>query len=110
MFRQNSWFNQEIGAPVAPDTSSGWDVSGADNLVNMLFFATNFNQDLSPWIFQTGANISQMCFQCASQPGTTPRTLAIATYPAAKTAYDNLIASVGSGGKGWDMTGAITWV
>ena len=139
MFNQNFWFNQEIGAPVAPDTSSGWDVSGADNLVNMLFFATNFNQDLSPWIFQTGANISQMCFQsgmsdaniaaslvgwdnpsqgtgvnasgwCASQPGTTPRTLAIATYPAAKTAYDNLIAPVGSGGKGWDMTGAITWV
>lgn len=139
MFNQNFWFNQEIGAPVAPDTSSGWDVSGADNLVNMLFFATNFNQDLNPWIFQTGANISQMCFQsgmsdaniaaslvgwdnpsqgtgvnasgwCASQPGTTPRTLAIATYPAAKTAYDNLIAPVGSGGKGWDMTGAITWV
>jgi hypothetical protein len=139
MFSQASAVNQEIGAPVAPDTSPSWDVSGANSLSNMLFFATSWNQDLSPWIFQTGANASNLCFQsgisdaniaaslvgwdnpsqglnvnatgwCARQPGITPRTLAIATYPAAKTAYDNLIAPTGSGGKGWDMTGAITWV
>lgn len=128
-FRQANSFNNDI---------STWDVSGASSLNSMFHTNTAFNQNLGTWKFQTGAIASsllygasaftdanvaacltgwdavvgqgdnvQMASWCASTSG--PRSLAIATYPAAKTAYDNLIAPT-PGGRGWDMTGAITWV
>ena len=37
-------------------------------------------------------------------------TMSEATYSAAKTAYDSLVLAVGSGGYGWNLTGAINWV
>jgi hypothetical protein len=128
-FRDNNAFNNDI---------STWNVSAADTLNAMFYQASAIDQNFGTWQFKTGANASSwhyssgisdanvalcligwdavvgqgeavsMISWCSSGAG--PRTLAIATYPSAKTAYDNLIAPVGSGGKGWDMTGAITWV
>lgn len=116
---------------------SSWNVSSADTLTQMLYNATSWNQNIGSWQFKTGAIASSLCYAsaisdanvaacltgwdavvgqgdnvqltswCAVVSG--PRTLAIASYPAAKTAYDNLIAPT-PGGRGWDMTGAITWV
>lgn len=128
MFRAATTFNNDI---------STWDVSAADNMRTMFYEAYAIDQNFGPWKFKTGASCSSWCIssgisdanvaaslvgwdavvgqgEAVSMPSWCslggPRTLAIATYPAAKAAYDNLIAPVGSGGKGWDMTGAITWV
>ena len=127
-FRLARGFNGDI---------SGWDVSNASNLQQMLQTAISWDQNIGAWTFQDGANAGTLanasgisdanvaaCLTgwdvtgqginvdasswCAN--GNTPRTLAIATYPAANTAFDTLIASTGSGGMGWNMTGAITWV
>ena len=128
-FYLTPWFNGDIDA---------WDVSAATHTSGVVWGATLWDHSLASWVFQSGCNASQMCMStsisdanvsatligwdnpsqgtgvnaarwCAIN-SSTPKTMSIGSYPAAKTAYDNLIASVGSGGKGWDMTGAISWV
>lgn len=133
MFRDSTGFNGEVDSwDVSGADSLGLCFFGMKS-------QANFNQYFGSWQFKTGANAASLAYAtttitdanvanilvgwdavvgqgeavnmtnwCSSNAG--PRTLAIATYSSAKTAYDNLIASVGSGGKGWDMTGAITWV
>lgn len=133
MFREARAFNGEVDSW---DVSGASNLGG---VFWSMYQTANFNQYFGSWQFQTGASAANLAYNtttltdanvanilvgwdavvgqgtgvsitnwCSSYSG--PRTLTIATYPTAKTAYDNLIASVGSGGKGWDMTGAITWV
>lgn len=118
----NCPFNQYIGS---------WNVSAGQNFTNFTEgAAATFDQNLSTWNLSSAVNMTQ-AFQnmgdanaaaClvgweANVPNTGVtatnvfgvKTLSETTYASAKIAYDNLIASTGSGGYGWVITG-ITWV
>ena len=119
-------FNQDI---------SSWDVSSGSIFGNMFYNASSFDQNLGAWQFKnnaigsfffansgmsdanvalclegwdsigqgTGVDMTNMFGTAAVGGG--PRTLNESTYPDAKTAYDNLIATYS-----WDFTNAFNWV
>jgi len=118
MFENASSFNQDI---------SGWDVGGVDTMTTMFRAATSFDQNLGAWRFKNNADGSffllnsgisdanlALCLEGWDSIGQgtgvdmsnmVVRTLSESTYPDAKTAYDNLIATYS-----WDLTNSITWV
>lgn len=126
MFHSCNTFNQDV---------SGWDVSGVDDFAAMFYRADAFDRDLSGWNLSSATDMSLMFSQLGGLSDTNVsniligweasantatgvnasqlfgnRTMSQTTYAAAKTAYDNLATAVGSGGKGWNLTNAITWV
>lgn len=118
----NCPFNEYIGS---------WDVSSGQTFTNFTEgAAATFDQNLSTWDLNSATSLSNAfpnmsdanAAAClvgweANVPNTGvnatavfgSRSLSQTTYASAKTAYDNLIASTGSGGYGWVITG-ITWV
>jgi surface protein len=126
MFHSCNTFNRDI---------SGWDVSGVDDFAAMFYRADSFDRDLSGWNLSSATDMSLMFTQLGGLSDTNVssiligweasantatgvnatqlfgnRTMNQTTYATAKTAYDNLATAVGSGGKGWNLTNAITWV
>lgn len=125
-----TFFNHPLGS---------WDVSNVVNMQNMFARNQNFDQDLGSWDLSSLQFASGMFYDCVSlsndnvenmlvgwnnNPNTNTgvnasnafgfnngvsREISQSTYSSAKTAYDNLTASTGSGGYGWTITG-ITWV
>jgi len=118
MFRVATSFNQDI---------SGWNVSSVNTMTTMLSGATSFDQNLGAWQFKNNLNASSflsssgisdanvaLCLEGWDSVGQGTgvnmtnmvlRTLSESTYPDAKTAYDNLIATYS-----WNFTNSITWV
>ena len=123
MFQGASAFDQDI---------SGWNTSSAFNLNSMFRDASSFDQNLGSWDLSSlsfcngmfnGSNISDSNIQSVlvgwnNNPNTNTgvsaislfgvKSLSQSAYPSAKAAYDNLVLSVGSGGKGWTITD-LTW-
>ena len=123
MFEGASAFDQDI---------SGWNMSSAFNLNAMFRDASSFDQNLGSWDLSSlsscndmfdGSNISDSNIQSAlvgwnNNPNTNTGVSAISlfgvryisqsAYPAGKAAYDNLVLSTGSGGKGWTIT-SLNW-
>ena len=118
MFRNASVFNQDI---------SGWDVSSVNTMTTMFDSASAFDQNLGAWQFKNNLNASNffqgsgisdanlaLCLEGWDSVGQgtgvnmtnmVVRTLSESTYPNAKAAYDNLIATYS-----WNFTNSITWV
>jgi surface protein len=101
MFANNTVFNSNIG---------NWDLRNASGMTYMMSGAisltdANVENILVGWNNNvntaTGVNATELFGN---------RTMNQTTYAAGKTAYDNLALAVGSGGKGWNLTNAITWV
>lgn len=125
-------FEMFNGASAFAQDLSSWDVSNVVNLQGV-FRSTQSDFDYSTWqlhsattirrawlgnvisaanvsacligweadtLTATGVNATE-CFSGISMSET--------TYATAKAAFDNLILAVGSGGYGWDLTGAINW-
>ncbi|MFN8354778.1 MAG: BspA family leucine-rich repeat surface protein [Spirosomataceae bacterium] len=113
MFYNATAFNQNI---------SSWNTAAVTNMVGMFSGASAFNQSLGAWGTKLNANVdlSNMLDNCGMsranydatltgfRAGTvTGRSLGAAglQYCASKADRDNLILAVGSGGKGWTITG-----
>ena len=101
MLSNNVNFNNDVG---------NWDIRNASNMTYMFSGATaltdaNVENILVGWNNNVntaeGVNATQLFGN---------RTMNQTTYSAGKTAFDNLATSVGLGGKGWNLTNAITWV
>ena len=123
MFDGASAFDQDI---------SGWNMSSAVILSSMFRNASSFDQNLGSWDLSSliacnnmfdGSNISDSNIQSLlvgwnNNPNTNTgvsatslfgvKSISQSAYPSAKTAYDNLVLSTGSGGKGWTITG-LNW-
>lgn len=121
----NTVFNHPLGS---------WDVSNVVNMQAMFSNNSAFDQDLSSWNLSSlqfaqgmfhdapisDANIENCLVGWNNNPNTNTgvsasgmfgnRSISESSFPNAKAAYDNLAAPVSSGGKGWDLTNAITWV
>jgi surface protein len=124
MFKDASAFAQDL---------SSWDVSNVGSFEGV-FRSTQSDFDYSTWQLHSAtslrrawlgnvisaANVSACLISWEADPLTATGvdafecfsgiTMSETTYSTAKTAFDNLILAVGSGGKGWDLTGAINWV
>lgn len=122
-FRSASAFAQDL---------SSWDVSGVTDFEGV-FRSSQSDFDYSTWQLHSAtslrrawlgvplsaANISACLIAWEADASTATgvdafeafgaTSMSETTYATAKTAYDNLILAVGSGGKGWDLTGAINW-
>lgn len=90
---------------------ASWNLSSMVNMSNIMrgtaMTDANVSATLIGWDVATTATGVNATGWCAGNVN--PRDMSQTTYASAKTAFDNLTASVGSGGKGWDMTGAINW-
>ncbi|MGJ8685818.1 MAG: BspA family leucine-rich repeat surface protein, partial [Nonlabens sp.] len=106
-------FNQDISA---------WDVDNVTNMSDMFRSATDFNQSLAAWgmKFNAAVNLTNMLYNSdldlANYDATltgfnagaaTGRSLGAhgLKYCASKLDRDNLVKPIGSGGKGWTITG-----
>jgi hypothetical protein len=101
MFNASVTFNENIG---------NWDLRNASNMINMFVGATALT-DANVENILVGWNNSVNTAEGVNATGLFGnRTMNQTTYAAGKAAYDNLATAVGSGGKGWNLTNAITWV
>lgn len=129
-------FGSFTGSPKAVfnQTLESWDVSNVTNTQSMFRNNEAFDQDLGAWDLSSlqdargmfndcaisDANIENCLVGWSNNPNTNTgvdasglvgnRSISESSFPNAKTAYDTLAAPVSSGGKGWDLTNAITWV
>jgi len=87
--------------------AGGWDIGSATTMTNFMTTATALEADATIRGWEAATN-TPTGVNATGAFGNV--TMSEATYAAAKTAYDNLILAVGSGGYGWDLTNAITWV
>jgi len=97
-FAVSSAINRDFG---------GWDLSSCTLLISAFATATMSEANCAATLVGWEAGGPNTGVDATNVFGT--RDINETTYPTAKTAYDNLIASVGSGGYGWVITG-ITWV
>lgn len=88
---------------------STWQLHSATSLRRAWFgnviSAANVSACLIAWEADASTATGVDAYECFSNI-----TMSETTYSTAKTAFDNLILAVGSGGYGWDLTGAINWV
>ena len=106
-------FNQDISA---------WNVENVTNMSNMFRSATDFNQSLAAWgmKFNAAVNLTNMLYYSdlnlanydATLTGFNAGTVEGRSlgayglkYCASKLDRDNLVKPIGSGGKGWTITG-----
>ena len=101
MFVRNTAFNQDLGM---------WNLNSLTHAIGMFSNSSalsdaNVQNILVGWSNNTNTNTGVNANNLFGN-----RTMSIASYSSAKSAYDNLAAPVSSGGKEWDLTNAITWV
>lgn len=86
---------------------ASWDLSSCNSLINAFNTQAISDANVAASLVGWEANVPNTGVNATAVFG--GRTMSETTYPSAKTAFDNLIASTGSGGYGWVITG-ITWV
>jgi surface protein len=114
MFQQATAFNQNIGS---------WNTGAVTNMLGMFQNASSFNQNIGNWNLNATVNLTSMLnssgMDCSNYAATlvgwnanpscpTGRTLGASgrTYStSANAARANLVLAIGSGGKGWTITG-----
>lgn len=99
-------FNTFCGASQSFNAGA-WDIGSATTMTSFMRGATAADADATIRGWESATN-TPTGVNAASAFGNV--TMSEATYSAAKTAYDNLILAVGSGGYGWNLTNAINWV